>query len=139
MDVCGLPNRYVICTPMSWTVGSGEEVGLAWALAVDPKFIVCDEPFLPGRIHPGPDSVCSWICRRKGTSYMFITHDLCVVRLVTTTSWWCTWAMLWNTRSKALFTVRCIPNPGTASAIPTGSQPQASGKNSCSRVKWPIP
>ena len=44
MEVCGLPDRYVNTYPHELDGGRRQRVGLARALAVDPKFIVCDEP-----------------------------------------------------------------------------------------------
>ena len=44
MEVCGLPERYVNTYPHELDGGRRQRVGLARALAVDPKFIVCDEP-----------------------------------------------------------------------------------------------
>ena len=82
MDACGLPPRYFNVYPHEMDGGRRQRVGLARALALDPKFIVCDEPvsaldvFIQAQIL----NQLMDLQDQKGLSYMFITHDLCVVR-----------------------------------------------------------
>jgi oligopeptide/dipeptide ABC transporter ATP-binding protein len=82
MDACGLPPRYFNTYPHEMDGGRRQRVGLARALALDPKFIVCDEPvsaldvFIQAQIL----NQLMDLQDQKGLSYMFITHDLCVVR-----------------------------------------------------------
>ena len=82
MEVCGLPQRYVNTYPHELDGGRRQRVGLARALAVDPKFIVCDEPVsaLDVSIQAQILNLLMDLQEQKGMSYMFITHDLCVVR-----------------------------------------------------------
>lgn len=82
MEVCGLPARYVNTFPHELDGGRRQRVGLARALAVDPKFIVCDEPVsaLDVSIQAQILNLLMDLQEKKGMSYMFITHDLCVVR-----------------------------------------------------------
>ena len=82
MEVCGLPDRYVNTYPHELDGGRRQRVGLARALAVDPKFIVCDEPVsaLDVSIQAQILNLLMDLQEQKGMSYMFITHDLCVVR-----------------------------------------------------------
>jgi len=82
MEACGLPMRYYDTYPHEMDGGRRQRVGLARALALDPKFIVCDEPvsaldvFIQAQIL----NQLMDLQDRQGVSYMFITHDLCVVR-----------------------------------------------------------
>ena len=82
MEVCGLPARYVNTYPHELDGGRRQRVGLARALAVNPKFIVCDEPVsaLDVSIQAQILNLLMDLQEQKGVSYMFITHDLCVVR-----------------------------------------------------------
>lgn len=82
MEICGLPARYVNTYPHELDGGRRQRVGLARALAVDPRFIVCDEPVsaLDVSIQAQILNLLMDLQEQRGVSYMFITHDLCVVR-----------------------------------------------------------
>lgn len=87
MDMCGLPERYYNTYPHELDGGRRQRVGLARALAVDPRFIVCDEPVsaLDVSIQAQIINLLMDLQDQKGLAYMFITHDLCVVRHISNT------------------------------------------------------
>ena len=82
MEECGLPERYNNVYPHEMDGGRRQRVGLARALVLDPQFIVCDEPVsaLDVSIQAQILNLLMELQERNHLSYMFITHDLCVVR-----------------------------------------------------------
>jgi len=82
MEQCGLPERYDNVYPHEMDGGRRQRVGLARALVLDPKFIVCDEPVsaLDVSIQAQILNLLMDLQEKNHLSFMFITHDLCVVR-----------------------------------------------------------
>jgi peptide/nickel transport system ATP-binding protein len=86
MDVVGLSGRYVNTYPHELDGGRRQRIGIARALATNPKVIVCDEPVsaLDVSIQAQILNLIMDLQESKGLAYMFITHNLCVVRHVST-------------------------------------------------------
>lgn len=82
MDTVGLTSRYEKAYPHEMDGGRRQRVGIARALVLDPKFIVCDEPVsaLDVSIQAQILNLLQDIQRDRHLTYMFITHNLSVVK-----------------------------------------------------------
>ena len=84
MELVGIAKRYVNAYPHELDGGRRQRVGIARALAVDPRFFVCDEPVsaLDVSIQAQILNLLQDIQQQRKLTYMFITHNLSVVKYV---------------------------------------------------------
>ena len=81
MEIVGLAERLYNAYPHELDGGRRQRIGIARALALNPQFIVCDEPVsaLDVSIHAQILNLMDELQEKMGLTYMFITHDLSVV------------------------------------------------------------
>ena len=81
MEIVGLAERLYNTYPHELDGGRRQRIGIARALSVNPKFIVCDEPVsaLDVSIQAQILNLMEDLQEQMGLTYMFITHDLSVV------------------------------------------------------------
>jgi len=84
MDKCGLPNYFLHRYPHQFSGGQRQRIGIARALALQPKFVVCDEAVsaLDVSIQSQIINLLMDLKEQSNLTYLFISHDLSTVKFI---------------------------------------------------------
>jgi oligopeptide/dipeptide ABC transporter ATP-binding protein len=84
LDLVGLNEEHALRFPHEFSGGQRQRIGVARSLALNPKFIVCDEPIsaLDVSIQAQVVNLLKNLQTQMGLTYLFIAHDLSMVRYI---------------------------------------------------------
>jgi oligopeptide/dipeptide ABC transporter ATP-binding protein len=84
LKLVGLKEEHISRFPHEFSGGQRQRIGIARALALNPKFIVCDEPIsaLDVSIQAQVVNLLKDLQKKMGLTYLFIAHDLSMVKYI---------------------------------------------------------